>query len=174
MTFEYTLLAGVNDGVAHAHELGALLRRHDLRSHVNVIPWNPVDESGAVPAGSSSAVRPLLVTHLVRRRRRRMVSRSSLELCCSACTQAVAQVLRHPAGGATPIPAPLHPATPLLPVAEFQRPTRRSVQAFVAALEAAGVPVSLRQTRGLEAAAACGQLRNQHQRTPLPSFEMPA
>ncbi len=60
------------------------------------------------------------------------------------------------------------------PAAEFQRPSRRSVQAFVAALEAAGVPVSLRQTRGLEAAAACGQLRNQHQRTPLPSFELPA
>lgn len=46
VTFEYTLLAGVNDGAAHAQELGALLRRHDLRSHVNVIPWNPVDESG--------------------------------------------------------------------------------------------------------------------------------
>ncbi|KAL4440001.1 hypothetical protein ABPG75_003002 [Micractinium tetrahymenae] len=102
VTFEYTLLAGVNDSLAHAHELGALLRRHDLRSHVNVIPWNPVDES------------------------------------------------------------------------EFQRPSRRAVQGFVAALEAAGVPVSLRNTRGLEAAAACGQLRNQHQRTPLPSFALPA
>lgn len=46
MTFEYTLLAGVNDSAAHAEELAALLRRHDLRSHVNAIPWNPVDESG--------------------------------------------------------------------------------------------------------------------------------
>jgi hypothetical protein len=28
-----------------AEELASLLRRHDLMSHVNVIPWNPVDES---------------------------------------------------------------------------------------------------------------------------------
>lgn len=51
VTFEYTLLAGVNDSAANAQQLGALLRRHDLRSHVNVIPWNPVDESGAPPGG---------------------------------------------------------------------------------------------------------------------------
>ena len=31
---------------APAEELAGLLRRHDLRSHVNLIPWNPVDESG--------------------------------------------------------------------------------------------------------------------------------
>jgi len=41
-------------------------------------------------------------------------------------------------------------------------------------LESAGIPVSLRQTRGLEAAAACGQLRNRHQKTPLPEFALPA
>ncbi|KAI3431690.1 hypothetical protein D9Q98_004736 [Chlorella vulgaris] len=102
VTFEYTLLAGVNDSAAHAEELAALLRRHDLRSHVNAIPWNPVDES------------------------------------------------------------------------EFERPTRRSVQQFVSALEERGIPVSLRNTRGLEAAAACGQLRNQHQKTPLAEFAVPA
>ncbi|EFN52752.1 hypothetical protein CHLNCDRAFT_36696 [Chlorella variabilis] len=102
VTFEYTLLAGVNDGVGQAEELAALLRRHDLRSHVNLIPWNPVDDS------------------------------------------------------------------------EFQRPTRRAVQAFAAALEQRGIPVSVRHTRGLEAAAACGQLRNQHQKTPLAEFAVPA
>jgi 23S rRNA (adenine2503-C2)-methyltransferase len=36
----------VNDSAACAEELAGLLRRHQLRSHVNVIPWNPVDESG--------------------------------------------------------------------------------------------------------------------------------
>lgn len=102
VTFEYTLLAGVNDDVSHARELAQLLRCHDLRSHVNVIPWNPVDDS------------------------------------------------------------------------EFQRPTRRSVQQFVSALDNAGIPVSLRNTRGLEAAAACGQLRNQFQKEPLPEFATPA
>lgn len=58
--------------------------------------------------------------------------------------------------------------------AEFERPTRRSVQQFVSALEERGIPVSLRNTRGLEAAAACGQLRNQHQKTPLAEFAVPA
>jgi len=38
------------------------------------------------------------------------------------------------------------------------------------ALQRGGVPVSVRVTRGLEAAAACGQLRNAHQKEPLPSF----
>ena len=28
-----------------AEELGVLLSRYDLRSHVNLIPWNPVDDS---------------------------------------------------------------------------------------------------------------------------------
>ena len=51
---------------------------------------------------------------------------------------------------------------------EFQRPTKKSVQSFKAALEAAGLPTSVRETRGLEAAAACGQLRNAFQQTPAP------
>ena len=37
---EYVLLAGVNDGVEIARELGALLEGH--RVMVNLIPWNPV------------------------------------------------------------------------------------------------------------------------------------
>eukprot|EP00967_Tisochrysis_lutea_P057889 scaffold73450_cov20-Tisochrysis_lutea.AAC.5 len=32
-------------GLCHARELAELLRSHDLMSHTNVIPWNPVDES---------------------------------------------------------------------------------------------------------------------------------
>ena len=31
--------------VRQAEELGVLLSRYDLRSHVNLIPWNPVDDS---------------------------------------------------------------------------------------------------------------------------------
>lgn len=45
VTFEYTLLSGVNDQPAHAKELAALLRRHRLSSHVNLIPYNFVDDS---------------------------------------------------------------------------------------------------------------------------------
>ncbi len=40
VTFEYVLLRDINDGVAHARELGRLLRgRH---AHVNLIPFNEV------------------------------------------------------------------------------------------------------------------------------------
>ncbi|KAG1656687.1 hypothetical protein FOA52_007257 [Chlamydomonas sp. UWO 241] len=101
VTFEYTLMAGVNDGDNHAKELAQLLRKYDLMSHVNIIPWNPVDES------------------------------------------------------------------------EFKRPSNNRVYAFQRVLENAGVPCSRRVTRGLEAAAACGQLRNQHQKAPLEEFLVP-
>ncbi|WIA17218.1 hypothetical protein OEZ85_014098 [Tetradesmus obliquus] len=50
---------------------------------------------------------------------------------------------------------------------EFERPSRARVDAFKAVLERAGLPVSVRTTRGLEAAAACGQLRNMHQKQGL-------
>lgn len=43
------------------------------------------------------------------------------------------------------------------------------VQAFAAALESRKVTVSVRQTRGLDASAACGQLRNEFQKSPLQS-----
>lgn len=98
VTFEYTLLAGVNDGTHHAAELASLLRRFDLRGHVNLIPWNPVGES------------------------------------------------------------------------EYVRPSRNAVVRFQRVLEQGGVPVSVRITRGLEAAAACGQLRNDFQQQPLEGF----
>lgn len=43
-TFEYVLLGGVNDSDAHAEELAALLRRHDLRKvKINLIPHNPAE-----------------------------------------------------------------------------------------------------------------------------------
>lgn len=39
VTFEYVMLAGINDSVAHAHELVRLLR--DVPAKVNLIPFNP-------------------------------------------------------------------------------------------------------------------------------------
>lgn len=41
------------------------------------------------------------------------------------------------------------------------------VLAFANALESRKVTVSVRQARGLDAAAACGQLRNEFQKNPL-------
>ncbi|CAN6442646.1 unnamed protein product [Victoria cruziana] len=83
VTFEYTLLAGVNDSVEHAIELAELLHRWGRVHHVNVIPFNPIDDS------------------------------------------------------------------------EFRRPYKKTVLAFTAALESRRITVSVRQTRGLDASAAC-------------------
>jgi len=44
LTFEYSLIAGVNDSEKEANELSSLLR--GLNCHVNLIPVNPVKESG--------------------------------------------------------------------------------------------------------------------------------
>jgi 23S rRNA (adenine2503-C2)-methyltransferase len=44
ITFEYVLLAGVNDDRAHARELVELVR--DVPSKINLIPFNPVPDSG--------------------------------------------------------------------------------------------------------------------------------
>ena len=44
ISFEYALIAGVNDAPAHADELAALLR--GMGAHVNLIPVNPVRETG--------------------------------------------------------------------------------------------------------------------------------
>ena len=44
ITFEYVMLDGVNDSLAHARELAALLGR--LPAKVNLIPFNPFPESG--------------------------------------------------------------------------------------------------------------------------------
>lgn len=42
VTFEYILLSGLNDCEEHAGELAQLLR--GFQSHVNLIPYNPIDE----------------------------------------------------------------------------------------------------------------------------------
>ena len=41
VTFEYAMLRGINDGESHAVALAKLL--HARRSHVNLIPYNPVE-----------------------------------------------------------------------------------------------------------------------------------
>jgi 23S rRNA (adenine2503-C2)-methyltransferase len=42
-TFEYVMLAGVNDSDEHARQLANLLNRHELSAKVNLIPHNPAD-----------------------------------------------------------------------------------------------------------------------------------
>ena len=91
------LLAHVNDEPEHALQLARLLRRHGQRaSHVNLIPFNTIDDT------------------------------------------------------------------------EFERPSRNRVKRFERALKDEGIQVSIRETRGDEASAACGQLKNANQKLPLP------
>ncbi|MEM8721139.1 MAG: 23S rRNA (adenine(2503)-C(2))-methyltransferase RlmN [Cyanobacteria bacterium P01_G01_bin.39] len=85
VTFEYILLAGVNDLPENARELTQCLK--GFQTHVNLIPYNPIDE------------------------------------------------------------------------ADYQRPSSYRIREFTNILEAAKIAVSVRYSRGLEADAACGQLR---------------
>ncbi|CAA0821385.1 Radical SAM superfamily protein [Striga hermonthica] len=45
VSFEYTLLAGVNDTAEHAIDLGKLIHKWGPGYHVNLIPFNPVQGS---------------------------------------------------------------------------------------------------------------------------------
>ncbi len=85
VTFEYVLLADVNDRPEHAVELAQAVG--GFQSHVNLIPYNPISE------------------------------------------------------------------------ADYQRPERDRIQTFVKLLKQHHIAVSVRYSRGLEANAACGQLR---------------
>jgi 23S rRNA (adenine2503-C2)-methyltransferase len=90
VSFEYTLIAGINDLPIHARQLAHLLRQASqsgARLHVNLIPYNPIAE------------------------------------------------------------------------ANYQRPHPARVAEFVRLLEEHHVQASVRQTRGLDGNAACGQLR---------------
>jgi 23S rRNA (adenine2503-C2)-methyltransferase len=91
VTFEYVLLAGVNDLESHGQQLVALLRDCRFPLHVNLLPWNPVAD------------------------------------------------------------------------APFSRPDPRAVELFARTLASGGIAATVRTTRGMDAAAACGQLRNERQ-----------
>jgi 23S rRNA (adenine2503-C2)-methyltransferase len=55
-------------------------------------------------------------------------------------------------------------------VLKFERPTKAGIDRFAETLRAEGIPTTVRYSRGLEIAAACGQLRANHERetaTPL-------
>ena len=53
VTFEYVLLAGVNDGVEHARELADLLSPLRQLCHVNLIPVNATSADYRVPSGEA-------------------------------------------------------------------------------------------------------------------------
>ena len=53
VTFEYALMAGINDAPELAQEMAAKL--HDLLCHVNLIPLNPVADSPFQPSSDAAA-----------------------------------------------------------------------------------------------------------------------
>ncbi len=57
VTIEYILLRDVNDGQEQALELAELLRGRESAVHVNLIPYNPVDEHSQYQRSEESAVR---------------------------------------------------------------------------------------------------------------------
>ena len=63
ISFEYTMLAGVNDGAEQAHGLAELLRR--LLCHMNLIPWNPVSGMPYTPSSAAAIAefRDMLVSY---------------------------------------------------------------------------------------------------------------
>lgn len=96
LSFEYTLLAGVNDQREHAEELATLLHHWNF-NHINLIQYNPIAHSS------------------------------------------------------------------------FERPSKAEVLAFMETLAKRRVTARVRLARGLDANAACGQLRNEFQKFPLQS-----
>ncbi|HAF22280.1 MAG TPA: 23S rRNA (adenine(2503)-C(2))-methyltransferase RlmN [Blastocatellia bacterium] len=56
-TFEYVMLAGVNDSDEHARQLANLLNRHNLHAKVNLIPHNPADPLPYQPSAADRVER---------------------------------------------------------------------------------------------------------------------
>lgn len=56
---------------------------------------------------------------------------------------------------------------------EFERPDPEGIERFAEVLRSTGIPTTVRYSRGVEIAAACGQLRHQHQRGTAPGTVIP-
>jgi len=56
-TFEYVMLAGVNDSIEQARQLANLLNRHGLKAKVNLIPHNPADPLPYQPSAEETVDR---------------------------------------------------------------------------------------------------------------------
>ena len=56
-TFEYVMLAGVNDSEEQARQLANLLNRHGLRAKVNLIPHNPAEPLPYQPSPDEAVAR---------------------------------------------------------------------------------------------------------------------
>ena len=55
---------------------------------------------------------------------------------------------------------PLNPT----PAAPFERPSPERIERFASVVRQHGIPATVRYSRGVDIAAACGQLRVEHER----------
>ena len=60
-TFEYVMLAGINDSEEHARKLANLLNRHELHAKVNLIPHNPAEPLPYQPSSAETVERFKLI-----------------------------------------------------------------------------------------------------------------
>jgi 23S rRNA (adenine2503-C2)-methyltransferase len=60
---------------------------------------------------------------------------------------------------------PLNPT----PAAPFERPSPERIERFADVIRQHGIPATVRYSRGVDIAAACGQLRVEHERSALPT-----
>ena len=98
ITFEYAMIAGVNDTVAHAHELGQLLK--GMLCHVNLIPVNSVEGTGYKRSNRKDI--EIFVTILGKYGVEATVRRelgSDIEAACGQLRRSVIEQETKPAGG---------------------------------------------------------------------------
>ena len=104
VTFEYVMLAGVNDSLEHARQLAALLR--DRPAKVNLIPFNPFPESGY--ARSAVAVVDRFREVLLEAGLMTITRRTRGEDIDAACGQLVGRVLARPRRARLSCPYPVY------------------------------------------------------------------
>ena len=104
VTFEYVMLAGVNDSLEHARQLAALLR--DRPAKVNLIPFNPFPESGY--ARSAVAVVDRFREVLLEAGLMTITRKTRGEDIDAACGQLVGRVLARPRRARLSCPYPVY------------------------------------------------------------------
>lgn len=98
ITFEYAMIAGVNDTAAHANELGQLLK--GMLCHVNLIPVNSVEGTGYKRSNRKEieAFVAILGKYGVEATVRRELG-SDIEAACGQLRRSVIEQDGNPAGG---------------------------------------------------------------------------
>ncbi len=106
VTFEYVLLAGINDAADHAERLAALLAGGtgaSMRAKVNLIPYNPVPELDTLRRPTAARVRAFVQT-LRRRGVPVTVRKEKGQEVAAACGQLRRYADRGATGSAAPSP----------------------------------------------------------------------